>query len=291
MHRLALLLLVFLSTVLPLSVGTVWAGGNIFDHKLPFKTAVIAYVVSGSSKGTETLSVADYGRRRAHLRDTATKILFITTKTHTLEITDPDWQTTIDLDKKSGTKTINMNKLLKEEYGRLSAAEQKVVRANMKKMGASALGGEQQIQYKAVKLLGHTCDLVTVAGMSATVLSGTDITVKSDMETMGIKSHILATRIDTGVSVPGNRFAVPKGVTVSHDTAQDEQNRQAARTTIAYLKDPHAAEKSRANYEEAQQAMEESGYSAGNQPADEGSSGAEGDAVKEGINALKGLFK
>ncbi|MFC1512972.1 hypothetical protein ACFL5J_00815 [Thermodesulfobacteriota bacterium] len=293
MSRLAALLTLLLFVIMLSSVTPVFAAANPFDHRLPFKTATISSTISGSENGTETLYVADYGRKRARLCETAGKILFVTTKTHTLEITDPDWQINIDLAEKTGTKAISMHKLLKQEYERLSAAEQKVVRANIAKMGANAgAGGQQQIEYKAAKHLGRACDVVTIAGMTTYVLAGTDIVVKSDMETMGVKSHTVATSIDTKSGVGGDRFVVPAGIEVTHDPAMDEQNRQGARASINYLKDPQAAEKSRADYEEGTRAMEESGYQSGpKQTKEEDGSGATGDAVQQGLDALKGLFK
>ena len=292
MQRFCSFLILFLATVLVLPAATVCAGDNPFEHKLPFKTAIVAYAISGSESGTETLYVTDYGRKRARLRDTAGKILFVSTKTHTLELTDPDWKITIDLDKKTGTKTANMTKLLKEEFERLSPADQKVVRANLKKMGDNPMGAGQ-VETKKTKYMGHACDEVTLAGTSTTVLSGTDIAVKSEMSTMGITSHVEATKIDIGTSVTSSHFAVPGGIKVTHDTEQDESSRRAAKSTLAHLADPQAVEKGQAQLGEAQRAMEESGHAGGQgQSGDENpSSGASGDAVKQGIDALKGLFQ
>ena len=45
------------------------------------------------------------------------------TTTRTIEITDADWVTTYDLDKRTGTRVSNPATLSREEYTRLSDSE------------------------------------------------------------------------------------------------------------------------------------------------------------------------
>ena len=283
MPQLRPFLLLLAALLLP--TASAGAAENPFGHTLPFKSATVAYQITGNETGTETLHIADYGRKRARLRDSTAKFMFVTTRNHTLELIDPEWQITIDLDKKSGTKTINPVKLLNEEYNKLSAAEQKIVRRNLEKMGANAATGAT-VQYKAAKHLGHPCDVVTAAGVKSLVLSGTDVAAKVEIKTTGMQSRTVATKIDTKAAVAASKFAVPAGIKVNRDPAQDEAARRSAKATIAFLKDPEADKKVAAGVAEAERAQKESGQAAGEQKQD-----AAAEAMQKGLESLKGLLK
>ncbi len=277
----------FCSLILFFLTTPVMGAANPWDVKLPFKNATIKYQISGSENGTETLYVRDYGKETARYRKTTSKIMFMTTNTDTIEISTPDWIYQIDLQERTGTKSVNPVKYMIEEYNKLSKSDQKKLMKNLEKKGQAAMSGIQgEVTQNATKILGFKCDKVTAMGSTMYTIHGTGITLKSDTAMAGMNFSSVATDLDKG-GVADTVFAVPAGIAVEHDPQADQAARSMAGQTIAWLLDP------------------ESGHPAmnmGNVPAGEygGSeeppvSGGESDpdmdkAMQQGMDALRGLF-
>ncbi len=117
-------LLVFFIIVVVPAVGS--ADDSPWNRKLPFKELAIHYIVSGMENGTETLFIQDYGQRRALVHEGTTSIMGFSSRNRRLEITDPDWHYTFDLEKQTGSKTVNPMKIYRQEFNKLSAAEKKM---------------------------------------------------------------------------------------------------------------------------------------------------------------------
>lgn len=216
---------------------------NPWERKLPFKNATIEYALSGVEKGTETLHIRDYGAERVTFHKTVTNMMGMTMSSETVEFTDPDWVYTYDLRKKKGTKTVNPQKYMIEEYNKLSKAEKKQVLKNSEDFGsgmAKDMGG--RVERKAAKILGYECDKVTVMGATVYSIHDTDIALKTESNMMGMTIKIEATRVDTG-AVADEVFIHPKGITPVVDNEADAMSRSMARQTMEMLKDPDAAKK------------------------------------------------
>ena len=278
------LLLLCLVLSLALCTTVVFAGENPWDMKLPFKEATIQYSITGSETGSETLYIRDYGKEKASHRQSTSKMMFMTTQTDQIEITNPDWVYTIDLKEKTGTKVTNPVKFMIEEYNRLSAREKDMVNKNVQEMGTSLMQGMQgSVQQNAEKILGYNCDLASVAGTTAYSIHGTDITLKSDASMMGMNFSTVATRITEG-SVPGDVFAPPPGIRITHDQEADDAARAMAKSTIDTLKSPNAAQKMQQQSGDAMQQAESAGQQS--PPANQGSD----QDMQKAMDAMKGLF-
>ena len=278
---------------------------NPWDYKLPFKSATIKYEVSGMQSGTEVLHIDDYGKRQARFTKTSGKVLFQTMETDKIEITTEDWFYTIDMTKKSGSKTTNPAKHFKEEYEKLTDKEKKIVVENSEKMGTGLIGGMQgTVEKNAATILGYKVDKTTVMGTTAYTLPGSGIALKMEMDMMGMSSKTVAVELKKG-SVPANVFTPPKEVKITFDKKADGMMRSMAQNMMQTLKDPEAAEKMQQQSQhyreegkrraaEAEAAYEEAEY----QEEPESSPYAEeepdqqqiNEAVEEGLKALKGLF-
>ncbi|MBU0908989.1 MAG: hypothetical protein KKA54_17260 [Proteobacteria bacterium] len=261
-----------------------FAEKNPWDIKLPFKEATIQYSITGSETGSETLYIRDYGKEKASHRKSTSKIMFMTTQTDQIEITNPDWVYTIDMKERTGTKVTNPVKFMIEEYNKLSSKEKDMVNKNVQEMGTSLMQGMQgSVQQNAEKILGYNCDLASVAGTTSYSMHGTDITLKSDVSMMGMKFSTVATKITEG-SVPGDVFAPPPGIQVTHDKEADDAARAMAKSTIDTLKSPDASQKMQQQAGDAMNQAESAGQQA--PPANQGS----GQDMQKAMDALKGMF-
>ena len=304
LHRFALGLIFFLG--IPALVA---ASDNPWQRKLPFKHATINYDISGMETGTETLYIKDYGKYRALNHDGTTSMLGITTRTHRLEITDPDWHYTFDLEANTGTKVTNPSKFYQEEFAKLTAAEKANVEKNAQELGISMLGDlNGQVEPNATEILGYSCDRTTIMGMTINLIHDTDVPLLSEMNIMGMQAKIKATSIDTG-KPSSDVFALPAGIDPRYDREADEAARQMAVSAINTLKEPDGAEKMKARMKDQspqdnpamQEYRDREGYR--DEGPDAGSaSGLEDEmqpqdeedtfnkSMQEGMDMLKGLF-
>ena len=280
-----LLFLIFFISNPALAVEDPW------DLKLPFEKATIKYTVSGSINGTETLYIADYGKKRAHYHKTTQKIMFVTTHTDEIEIITPDWIYTIDMTKNSGAKVVNPQKFMFEEYNKLSLSEKQTVDTNIAEVGMSSLhsvGG--QIEENAETILGYSCDRVKLAGSTVYSIHGTDIFLKTETNIMGGTFSAIATSIEEG-PIEHNVFEPPPGISIVHDQRADKVAHTMAKKTIDMMKSPDAAEKMD-NYDVSIPQHHTEELSAGENvdpPAHQDNQGM-GQDINKAMDALKGLW-
>ncbi len=223
--------------------GLACANSNPWERKLPFKSATISYVLSGSETGTETLYIREYGKESAKYRKSSISMMGTTTTTDSLEIENPDWLYDFDLTARTGVKTVNPQKYMIEEYQKLSAAEKKQLEANIQAMGlptSETMGAK--IEQKATKILGFDCDKVEMMGTTVYSIHNTGIPLKMEMNMMGMTMKHEATKVDEG-SVDGKHFAPPTGIEVTTDPEADTLARSFAQQTIATLKSPDGVKK------------------------------------------------
>jgi len=191
------------------------AGENPWDTKLPFKKATLNYSITGTENGSETLYIRNYGKEQATYRNTTSKIFFMTTKTESIQIVTPDWIYSIDLQEKTGSKSVNPTKYMIEEYNSLSRSDRKKVLKNSEELGHSVTEGLQgEIEKNAAKILGYSCDKVSVMGSTIYMISGTGLPLKSETSMAGMNFKSVATGIDKG-SAPDNVFIPPAGINLA----------------------------------------------------------------------------
>lgn len=203
-----------------------------WEKRLPFKSAVIEYKISGMQNGTKTTYIKDYGRYKASYKNMSMNILGMVKNMETIEITTPDWIYDIDMAEKSGTKSVNALKYMHEEYKKLSGSDQKKLRDNVEKMGLDVMNGMHgKVRKKAAKFLGRSCDIITMQGMTIYVLAGTSLPLKTESNIMGMHSVEEATKI-TETRVPEDRFEPPAGVQIRYDKESDARAREMASRII-----------------------------------------------------------
>lgn len=230
--------LVLLSPVLAIA-----GNFNPWEQKLPFKEATIHYTITGMETGSETLYVRDYGRESATYHKGKATMMGMTTINDTVEIESPDWMYSFDLTARTGTKAVNPQKYMVEEYKRLSAAEQRQVEENIKKIGlpmGEVMGGK--VEPKAATILGYECDRVQMMGTTVYSIHETGIPLKIDSAMMGMTMKQEATKVDTG-GVSQKYFELPQGIEPVADPEGDAMARTMAQQTIATLKSPDGAKK------------------------------------------------
>jgi len=219
------------------------AGTNPWEKKLPFESASIHYELSGIESGQEVLYIRDYGTQTARHRTTSMSVLGMRKENMTVEIITPDWFFTFDLQEGTGSKSVNPQKILIDEYNKLSDAEKETVEANAEKMGTSALGGMQgSVEKNAKEILGYSCDKAIIAGTIIYSIHDTPISLLSETKMMGVTIRSEATHIELG-SVADAYFNLPQGIVPKPSLESDQMANMMAKQTIAILKDPEGFQK------------------------------------------------
>ena len=208
---------------------------NPWDMKLPFKSAMVEYELTGTMTGDKTIYVKDYGKTRAEYNNTTMKMMGMTQQQKEVIITTPDWEYTIDLMENTGTKQANLNKFMTQEFNKLSKSDQKKVVENAEKLGIATVDGmEGSVEKNASKILGYTCDKVSMTGVVSYTITGTDLPLKTTGDIMGMKINQVATKVVKG-DVPSFKFTLPTNIEFEHDVQTDLMMEEEAKTIIQSL--------------------------------------------------------
>ncbi len=212
-----------------------------FENRTPFKDAIITYSLGGSSTGSSTLYVKDYGKYLAEYEKVSINMLGFTKEENKLSITTPDWVYTIDMAAKTGTKMTSMEKYLKQEYEKLSSSEKKTVQKNAKKFGSNMMHSMgSDVKFNAAMLHGYSCDKSNVMGMTSYTIHNTAIVLKIEGSVLGMKIQKEALDIKKG-AVESSHFKVPSGVKITYDKHADAMMKQQASEIMQMLLDPNKA--------------------------------------------------
>lgn len=272
-------------------VSPATAGGNPFKLAPPFKSAIIQYKFEGNQSGQA--KVYYKGEVKAEYKQVATKILGMGSEDNTITITEPQRITTVDLKKGEAFYTGNYLTYMSQEYDKLSSAEKKTVQKNAEAMGKNfmgMLGGKPQIRQGT--FMGHPVDIVSVMGMTSYTWRDKHVVLKQEGGIMGMQMNMTATDIKVGVPVPSDKLQVPAGMKAVFNQQADQQQRDMAKRVMDMLKDPDFGKKQSQAMNPALQGQGQqappSGGSVGSNPEKQG---GQGDAVQEGLDAVKKLFK
>ncbi len=257
--------------LLPLRV---FAGDSPWEVRLPFENATIHYAITGMENGSEVSYIRDYGREVATYHTTRTTMMGMTIVNETVDISTDDWLYRFDITEGTGTKSVNPEKYMIEEYRKLSQAEQKRVRENGEKMGvAMAEGFGGNVRQNARKILGFNCDRAEVMGTVVYSIHGSGLALLVESNMMGMKMKVEATSVDKG-RVADTYFRFPQGIEPRFDSQSDAVARELAKQTIAMLKDPESAAKQAGMPQNQEQQMS---------PEDQ-------QQMQQAMEALKGMF-
>jgi len=224
-------------------ISTLAGDKSPWETKQPFKQATLKYTISGVENGKEIRYIRGYGREVAIYHTTKTSMMGMVMINENVEISNPEWEYNFDLTNHTGSKNVNPEKYMIEEYRKLSQSEKKQVHENVAKMGTSVaegLGGK--IQLNAEKILGYSCDKVEMMGTVTYSIHNTEIPLRINSNMMGIRMVIEATSVDIG-KVEDRYFELPQGIEVIMDPQSDAIARSMAKETITTLKDPEGSKK------------------------------------------------
>lgn len=219
-------------------VMAIAAGDSPWEENLPFESVEISYTLTGMQEGREDLYIRNYGRETATHREVTTTMMGMNLVEKTVEIVTPDWIYDFDLTEQTGSKAVNPEKYMIEEYNKLTATEKKTVRANAEKMGvgsATAMGGT--LEKNATKILGYSCDKLTLMGSTIYTIDGTSIPLKTETNTMGMVMKSEATAFEKGTS-NASSFEFPAGIKPEQYPKEDAEAKAMAVQTMEMLKDP-----------------------------------------------------
>ncbi len=268
-------LLISLSVFMLLSFASIGvAKDHPWDMKPPFKSGTIEYSLSGMEDGTETLYIKEYGTETARYHTGKTTMMGMTMETKTVEIVDPDWIYEYDLVEQTGYKSANPTKYLIEEFNALSSADKKKAMKNAEAMGAN-YAGMGAVEKNVAEIQGYPCDKVAAMGAVTHVIHGTDIPLKVEMNTMGMKMDVIAVSVKEG-RVSGKHFDHPEGIEAMHDQQGTAAAKSMAQEVVAALVEGEMASPN-SNTAHAQQRME-------HVPAEDQAE------MEQAMEMMKGLF-
>ena len=168
------------------------------------ESAMIEYEMSGPQKGTEMLYFDKWGMREAKVTNTAMAFVGFTKKTNQLVILDGEWSYSIDLDKKTGTKT--KHPLMQEIAEKQGKDFAKVGEQMMSRMG-ERVGSEE--------VAGKMCEVWEVKDLGSKSWVWKGIPLKTHVNMVGMRQTVTATKVEADASIPDDKFAIPSGVTIT----------------------------------------------------------------------------
>jgi hypothetical protein len=168
------------------------------------RSAVVEYQVTTSgrgldSSGTDTLWIADKGRRTARLQKHLTG-RSKGSETENLSLLLDGWVYNLDLKKRTGVRM---------------SMEQ------MQKMAAQATGqplGKDYIERNGGRMLppeeflGRMCEVFEFKGFKTWAYKG--VPLKTEGAMMGMKTSMVATRFEENATIPAGRFDIPKDIKI-----------------------------------------------------------------------------
>ncbi|HMN49026.1 MAG TPA: hypothetical protein PKD67_07830 [Ignavibacteriaceae bacterium] len=186
-----------------------------FQKRYGVKSGIIEYDLSGVQEGTKTLYFDDWGMRQAEYTRSVISVSGYTKAVNLVTIIDGEYQYTINLDQKTGTKTrnpiIKEMETLKYEKGFNEFGEQMIL-----KMGAEKVGSEN--------FLGKNCDVYEIKKSNTKLWVWNWITLKSEVKSRAFDISTVATKIETDVPIPSSKFAVPEKIVLNEVDLDNLEN-------------------------------------------------------------------
>ncbi|MBC8383836.1 MAG: hypothetical protein H8E22_08570 [Candidatus Cloacimonetes bacterium] len=178
-------------------------------RRYAIKSGHVLYELTGNITGEKEVWFDDYGMKYYEEENSTSTIKMFgitnTEKEHTIMIMDGETIYDIDMLTKTGSKgTLPSMEQLQDMAENMTKAEQKQFADDiMNSFGGKHLGTE--------KFLGKTCEVMEIMGMKSWIYNG--LTLKSEVEVMGIVTNETATSFKENIKVPASRFDPPKGIT------------------------------------------------------------------------------
>ena len=191
---------------------------NPFQTPLPFKEAIISYSISGNQKGTQTTYIKEYGKKRAIYRHSHAKIMHTNKYDDTLIMIDENWTYTINLKTKEAIKEPSLNKLLINEFNKLTKKEQDFIKKK-----------------KTKRILDFDCQTISIDGVLRYVTKKGNLLMRSRASIMGYNTQTIASSINI-VDLNDTPFTLPKDLKIREKKADTAK---AKKIIEALLKKEH----------------------------------------------------
>ncbi|HLP08250.1 MAG TPA: hypothetical protein VK178_08790 [Opitutaceae bacterium] len=199
-----------LCTLLLAFVAAAPARAEKNEFLLGLNSAMVEYQVTttgrgANSTGTDTLWVAEQGRKSARLQKRFKSNGKV--ESESLGLLLDGWIYSIDLVKKTGMKmSLQQAQDMAKRFGKGAQGQdgQAFVKDFVEKNGGKILPAEE--------FLGRTCDVFEVWGMKTWAYKG--VALKTEGTVMGIKTSMVATKFEENPSIPASRFEIPAGVKI-----------------------------------------------------------------------------
>ncbi len=176
-------------------------------HRFAVKSGYVKYKLTGNITGTKELWWDDYGQKTRELEQskTVTKILGMsrTDETHKLEIINKDNFFAVNYKENKATKGKVPDYSAKSVIENMTEAEQK-------KLSDDVLAGLGGRRLGTEKVLGYTCDVISVMGAKSWVYKG--VTLKTYVKILGMENNSAAVEFKPNISVDASKFKEPAGV-------------------------------------------------------------------------------
>ena len=175
------------------------------------ESAIVKYKISGNTKGTEEVFFDKWGEREARFTNALTETTFFgvknTQKENTLNILDGDISYSIDLDKKTGVKTLNAGVTTMSAMGN-GKSPRTMGKEMLEQIGGKKIGEEE--------ILGKKCEVWKALGTKLWFWKGIPLKVSSKI--LGIERTVEAVELKTNVKIDENKFKVPEGIKITDYT-------------------------------------------------------------------------
>ncbi len=186
-------------TLLPLSI----LQANPFTTPLPFKEGIVHYRITGFDKGTETIYIKDFGKKRVIYKSINSKIMHHKEENETLIMIDEMWTYHINLTKKVATKEPSLNKLLIKKFNSLTKEEQDFIEAKKDKY-----------------ILGMACHLCCVDGVCRYYTNEGHLMLQSQTDILGYQVSTSASSIQQR-DINDSLFVLPAGLKIIKKEADE----------------------------------------------------------------------
>jgi hypothetical protein len=149
----------------------------------------------------QTLTFDDYGKKEA----TDVEMEMMGVKLHTVNLTKDGFIYNLDMVKKTGTKSPEIN------MANASIDFENLTEEMVKEMELKKLGTEE--------FLGKTCEKMSIdnkkMGMKGTFLVYKGVALKSETDLGSMKMNLLAEKFEENPTIPAEKFEVPADIKIT----------------------------------------------------------------------------